>query len=157
MISPDNLPLYCTEDPMKAPTGSPIIMLTSRAISPVIILIGLYVFFHGHYSPGGGFQGGVLMAAGILLLRLTLGIRVSQALMPSALTTKLSAAGALIFGGTALAALLGGGNFLDYKFLPVAWFEPAYLRYYGILFIELGVTMTVMTTLISIYDDLLGC
>jgi multicomponent Na+:H+ antiporter subunit B len=157
MTGPDNLPLYCTEDPMKAPTGSPIILLASRAISPVILLIGLYVFFHGHYSPGGGFQGGVLMAAGILLLRLTLGTQVSQILMPSKLTLRLSAVGALIFAGTAMAALLGGGNFLDYKFLPVPWLEPAYLRYYAILFIELGVTMTVMTTLIAIYDELLGC
>jgi multicomponent Na+:H+ antiporter subunit B len=157
MSAPEQTPLYCVEDPMKEPSGSPIILLASRALAPIIMLIGLYVFFHGHYSPGGGFQGGVLMACAILLLRLTMGIRLSQTVMPSGITTALSALGALIFAGAGLVALLWGGNFLDYHFLPVPWLEPEYLRYYGILFIELGVTMTVMVTLVAIYDELLGC
>ncbi|PTN37386.1 sodium:proton antiporter [Desulfonatronum sp. SC1] len=142
---------------MMAPTESPIIHLASRGISPVILLIGLYVFFHGHYSPGGGFQGGVLLAAAILLLRLSLGTSLSQPIMPSWITLRLSALGALIFAGIGLVAVLFGGNFLDYHFLPMPWLDPAYLRYYGILMIEVGVTITVMTTLVSIYDDLLGC
>ena len=142
---------------MMAPTESPIIHLASRGISPVILLIGLYVFFHGHYSPGGGFQGGVLLAAAILLLRLSLGTSLSQPIMPSWITLRLSALGALIFAGIGLVAILFGGNFLDYHYLPMPWLEPAYLRYYGILMIEVGVTITVMTTLVAIYDDLLGC
>ncbi len=153
----NNAPAYCLEDGMKAATESPIIHLASRGISPVILLIGLYVFFHGHYSPGGGFQGGVLMAAGILLLRLSLGTTISQAVMPTWITLRLSAIGALIFAGTGLLAVLFGGNFLDYHYLPAPWLTPEYLRYYGILLIEVGVTMTVMTTLVAIYDDLLGC
>lgn len=147
----------CAEERMKATTESPILHVASRGIFPVILLVGLYVFFHGHYSPGGGFQGGVLMAAGILLLRLSLGITISQTIMPTTITLRLSAFGALIFAGTGLVALLWGGNFLDYHFLPAPWFEPAYLRYYGILLVEAGITITVMTTLVAIYDDLLGC
>lgn len=153
----DITPAYCIEDAMKAPTESPIIHVASRGIAPVILLVGLYVFFHGHYSPGGGFQGGVLMAASILLLRLALGISLSQAAMPTWITLRLSALGVLIFTGTGLVAMLFGGNFLDYHFLPMPWLTPEYLRYYGILLIEVGVVMTVMTTLIAIYDDLLGC
>lgn len=148
----------CHIEGMKSRSDSPIIHVCARGLSPVIMIIGLYVFFHGHYSPGGGFQGGVLLAAAFLLLRMTLGSQTSQIVMPSRpslLTIYFSAIGALIFAGTALAALLAGGNFLDYKHLPIPWFEPAYLRNYGILFIELGVTLTVMATLISIYDDLL--
>lgn len=148
---------YCADEQMKTPTDSPIIHVASRGISPVIMLVGLYVFFHGHYSPGGGFQGGVLMAASIMLLRLTLGTTLSQAVMPTWITLRLSATGALIFAGTGLLALLCGGNFLDYHSLPAPWLTPEYLRYYGILLIEVGVTLTVMTTLVAIYDDLLGC
>jgi multicomponent Na+:H+ antiporter subunit B len=151
-----DVPLYCVDAGMKAPTESPIIHVASRGLSPVILLIGLYVFFHGHYSPGGGFQGGVLLAAGILLLRLALGISFSQAILPTWITLRLSAIGALIFAGTGVLTVLYGGNFLDYHFLPMP-LEPEYLRYYGILLIEVGVTITVMTTLVSIYDDLLGC
>lgn len=147
---------HCIADWTRVPTDSPIIHLCSRGISPVILLVGLYVFFHGHYSPGGGFQGGVLMASAILLLRLTLGTTSTQVMMPTWITLRLSAVGALIFAGTGLVAILYGGNFLDYEYLPFSWLEPEYIRYYGILLIEVGVTMTVMTTLVAIYDDLLG-
>lgn len=142
---------------MTVPTDSPITHVASRGIAPFILLIGMYVFFHGHYSPGGGFQGGVIMAAGIMLLRLCLGTALSQAIMPTSITLRLSAIGALIFAGTGLLALLLGGNFLDYHYLPVPGLTPAYLRYYGILLVEVGVTLTVMTSLVAIYDDLIGC
>ena len=150
-------PAHCVEGGMKAPTDSPILHVASRGISPVILLIGLYVFFHGHYSPGGGFQGGVLLASAILLLRLSLGPAMTQRIMPSGVTLRLSALGALIYVGIGLVALIFGGNFLDYHYLPMPWLTPEYLRYYGILLIEVGVTITVMTTLVAIYDDLLGC
>ena len=45
---------------------------------------------------------------------------------------------------------------MDYSFLPVPGVEAVDLRYYGILFVELGITMAVMTGLVAIYDDLLG-
>ena len=157
-VSPENgTPDYCLDDRIKAPTDSPIIHVASRGIGPFILLIGMYVFFHGHYSPGGGFQGGVLMAAGILLLRISLGTTLSQAIMPSWITLRLSAIGALIFTAVGLLAVLSGGNFLDYHFLPVPGLKPEYLRYYGILLIEVGVMMTVMASLVAIYDDLIGC
>jgi multicomponent Na+:H+ antiporter subunit B len=155
---PEKVPDHCEEEEgMNSPTDSPIIHVAARGLSPVILIIGLYVFFHGHYSPGGGFQGGVLMAAAILLLRLALGSVLSQRIMPRRLTLSLGAVGALIFAGTGLLALLAGGNFLDYSHLTFGLLTPEYARYYGILLIELGVTMTVMTTLVAIYDELLGC
>ncbi|SDB58858.1 multicomponent Na+:H+ antiporter subunit B [Desulfonatronum thiosulfatophilum] len=156
-MSTSNKQLCSKETAMMARTESPIIHLASRGISPVILLIGLYVFFHGHYSPGGGFQGGVLLAAAILLLRLSLGSALSQPIMPSWVTLRLSALGALIFAGIGLVSIFFGGNFLDYHYLPMPWLDPVYLRYYGILLVEVGVTITVMTTLVAIYDDLLGC
>ncbi len=142
---------------MKTPSGSPIIQVATRGLVPVIQIIGLYVFFHGHYSPGGGFQGGVLLAASIILARLSLGTEISQRLFSSRRTIIFSAVGVLIFAGTGLAALLAGGQFLNYEFLPLPGLEPADLRNWGILIIESGVTITVMTSLIAIYDEIIGC
>ncbi len=141
---------------MTEPTYSPIVRVAGRAIAPFILLIGLYVFFHGHYSPGGGFQGGVLMAAGIFLLRLSLGVRLSQDVMPARYALRLGALGALIFVGTGFLAVLMGGDFLDYHYLPAPSLTPEYLRYYGMLLVEVGVTLTVMTALVAIFDNLLG-
>ena len=40
-------------------------------IFPLIIAFGVYIFVHGHLTPGGGFPGGTILAAGILLLYLS--------------------------------------------------------------------------------------
>ncbi|WP_415407106.1 hydrogen gas-evolving membrane-bound hydrogenase subunit E [Sulfurovum sp. CS9] len=40
----------------------------SRLLFPIIMLFGIYVMIYGHLSPGGGFQGGVIIASGVLLL-----------------------------------------------------------------------------------------
>lgn len=153
---PNNMNVQLPDDSMKDITTSYIVHLTSRAIAPFIILAGLYVFFHGHYSPGGGFQGGVMIGSSILLLRLSLGVTRSQAIFPTWVSLRLSAIGALLYVATGLVPIFFDGNVLEYGFLPVEGMKLEYLRYYGILFIELGVTLAVMTTLVSIYDDLLG-
>lgn len=45
-----------------------ILQKASKLLFPVIMLFGVYVMIYGHLSPGGGFQGGVIIASGVLLL-----------------------------------------------------------------------------------------
>ena len=45
----------------------PILRVCTKIIVCPIILFGLYVQFHGDYGPGGGFQAGVIVAAGFIL------------------------------------------------------------------------------------------
>jgi len=45
-----------------------ILQKASTLLFPVIMLFGVYVMIYGHLSPGGGFQGGVIIASGVLLL-----------------------------------------------------------------------------------------
>ncbi len=52
---------------------SPIVRTSARVISPFLFLAGLYFAAHGFLLPGGGFQGGVLLASGAILLLLTHG------------------------------------------------------------------------------------
>lgn len=40
---------------------------------PITLMLGLYVILHGHLSPGGGFQGGVLVAGSIAILYIAYG------------------------------------------------------------------------------------
>lgn len=44
--------------------------MTTGKLAPVVMLFGWYVMFFGHQSPGGGFQGGVVLASGILFIAL---------------------------------------------------------------------------------------
>ena len=48
---------------------SPVVKIASRVIAPLLMVLGIYVFVHGHLTPGGGFPGGAIIAAGFLLLK----------------------------------------------------------------------------------------
>jgi len=50
--------------------ASLIVRTGSRVLFPFIILLGAYILVHGHLTPGGGFQGGAVIASGFLLLYL---------------------------------------------------------------------------------------
>jgi multicomponent Na+:H+ antiporter subunit B len=136
-------------------TSSPFLILGSRALAPVIQIFALYVIAHGHYSPGGGFQGGALFAASIILMRLTVGSAVAELHFPRSLDTPLSSLGALIYAAIGVAALAAGGLFLDYAAIPLPGLEGAPLRSMWILLIEVGVGLAVTATLVSLYDDLM--
>jgi multicomponent Na+:H+ antiporter subunit B len=131
-----------------------IVSLACRVIAPFIFLFGIYIVMFGHYSPGGGFQGGTILAADVILMRLCLGKQATYRRFPPQLGLVLGAIGVLIYGGTGLVALLAGGNFLDYSYLPIPGMSPVDKRYYGILFVEIGVALGVFGTLLSIFDSL---
>ncbi|HGY54587.1 MAG TPA: cation:proton antiporter [Caldithrix abyssi] len=48
--------------------ASVIVKTGARILFPLIIILGVYVFVHGHLTPGGGFQGGAIIASGFLLM-----------------------------------------------------------------------------------------
>ncbi len=141
---------------MKALTGSPIIQLISRWMAPVIQIFALAVFFHGHYSPGGAFQAGVLLASSVILLRIGWGAELSQITVPTRVTVPASAIGAFIFTGTGVLAITFSGGFMDYGAILVPGLVEADVRYFGILLVEIGIFIAVITAIISIYDDLVG-
>jgi len=49
---------------------SEILQTASKVLTPAIFLLGVYVFIHGHLTPGGGFQGGAILASGFVLMLL---------------------------------------------------------------------------------------
>ena len=131
-----------------------ILRIVTKFNIPLIMLFGLYVQFHGDFGPGGGFQAGVIIAAALILYTLVFGLERAIEVAPPAVLRVCSAGGVLIYGGTGVANLLLGGNFLDYsRFKPEA---TATGEHYGILAIEFGVGLTVATTLTLIFFALAG-
>jgi len=47
---------------------NPIVKISARIIATLLLAFGAYVFIHGHLTPGGGFPGGTIIAAGTLLM-----------------------------------------------------------------------------------------
>lgn len=140
---------------MKERDESPIVIIVSRMISPFIMLFGAYVIAHGHYSPGGGFQGGAMLAASLLLIRLAAGSRISDLQFRRVWGTPVGIVGVFIFFGVGLVAMINGGEFLNYAHFIIPGFDGPMLRSLSILVIEVGVGLAVMGILVSIYDDLL--
>lgn len=131
-----------------------IVEVVSRAMVPFILLFGIYVISHGHYSPGGGFQGGVILATGVILLRLFLGAELSHRLFPTRLAMVLMSSGILVFFSTGLIPLALGGEFLNYQYMPLPGDSPAQIRYLAILIAETGIGLAVWGTLVTILDYL---
>lgn len=48
--------------------GSELLKTASGILFPLVVLFGVYVFLNGHLTPGGGFQGGAIIASGMMLL-----------------------------------------------------------------------------------------
>jgi multicomponent Na+:H+ antiporter subunit B len=130
-----------------------IVSLACRVIAPFIFVYGIYVIMFGHYSPGGGFQGGTILAANVIMMRMVLGKEVTYKKFPPQMGLILGAIGLIIYAGTGLVALLMGGNFLDYSYLPIGVPDPE-RRYYGIFSVDIGIALAVFGVLLSIFDSL---
>jgi multicomponent Na+:H+ antiporter subunit B len=131
-----------------------IIKTICRMLIPFIQLFALYVIAHGHHSPGGGFQGGVILGASIIVLAISRDLRTATLRMREKLVAILCAVGVLIYAGTGALCLIGGVNFLDYSALaPLLNVDPITARSHGILIVEIGVGMAVMTAMIWIYNN----
>ncbi|MFO7792545.1 MAG: MnhB domain-containing protein [Candidatus Saliniplasma sp.] len=87
-----------------------IIRTSGRALAPFILLFGVYVTIFGYSSPGGGFQGGVLLASGIILILVTHGRREVERLASN--ISWLESFGAFAFLMAGLLGIVIGGAFL---------------------------------------------
>jgi len=128
-------------------------VITKLLVAP-IILFALYVQFHGDYSPGGGFQAGVIFAVAFILFGIVFGLAKVQEVFPPWIVHKLSALGVLIYAGTGVGSLLLGYSYLDYgAFTPA---HPEHGQHWGILVVELGVGVTVAAVMVAIYYAFAG-
>ena len=133
--------------------GHLILRVTIKLLFAPIILYAFYVQFHGDYGPGGGFQAGVILASAFILHALGFGLDRCQKVIPPSWLPVGMALGVLIYAGTGVYTMLLGGNFLEYEMLaPLLRVSAVEAHSLGILFVEVGVAMTVMATMILIYN-----
>jgi multicomponent Na+:H+ antiporter subunit B len=101
-----------------APPTSNAVRAVGLAFVGPIVVFGIYVVAHGHLTPGGGFQGGVILATGALLVYLSGEYVTLRLVRPEHLIDAAESTGA---GGYVVIGLLGllvGTSFLD-NFLPL--------------------------------------
>lgn len=140
---------------------NPIVREVTNFMIPPILLFALYVQFHGEYSPGGGFQAGVVFAAGIIAHALVHGVERTQRIVTPGVVRTLVSAGLLLYIAVGFATMLLGGNFLEYDALLAhgeghggghgGEAHNTHGQHLGILIIELGVGITVTAVMLAIF------
>ena len=103
------------ETAIKHKPASEIVETATELLLPMVILFGVYVFMNGHLSPGGGFQGGAIIASGTMFLLLALPESQISRLM-IAITESMSGFSYVVVG--VLGVVLAGG-FLDNRIMDL--------------------------------------
>lgn len=138
---------------------SKIVKTISSILFPFITIYGLYIIMHGHLTPGGGFQGGAIVASGVIMLLVAYGsVNIVKKVKEKHLSI-LESVGAIFFISLAFFGLGVGGiffkNFLVKNgpiFEEIHWgINPGYLNTAGMIpLMNLAVGLKVLTGLSAI-------
>lgn len=150
--SPGGAATSAADDWMAYSFGSDVVDVSSRILIPFILLFAAYVVVHGHTSPGGGFQGGAILGAALIVVRLVRG-RSELLLLDTRRALVLASLGVAAYAGIGLACLAFSGNFLDYGALPLPM-EGAHVREIATLGVETGVFFGVTAVFLLIFESL---
>lgn len=128
---------------------SPVVMTTVRLIAPFALTYGAFVTLHGADSPGGGFQGGVIVAAVVIMLGFAFGVRPTLEWTDERVVVGLFAGGVIAFGAAVLVTVPLGGSLLRVDALP-------FKTKYGIEAVEVfisGIVAGVVTSLFFLLSE----
>ena len=118
-----------------------------------VLLVGFYIVAHGHLTPGGGFQGGVILASAFLLAYLAGGYATMRRVQPWTLIEVTKSVGAAGYALIGLAGLIGVGAFFA-NVLPLG---PVGLLQSGgtIPLGNLAVSLEVSAAFVLVFSELL--
>ncbi|MFO7891055.1 MAG: Na(+)/H(+) antiporter subunit B [bacterium] len=144
------LATFQRKEKIKVEPSSLILNTGCRFLFPLILLFGSYIFIHGHLTPGGGFQGGAVVASAFVLVYLGCrGKRINEA--GSKIAESL---GGLTFVVLGLVGLAVGGQYFLSNFLPKGEFNTLFSA--GIIpIIYVAIGFKVGSELSAIIDQLM--
>jgi multicomponent Na+:H+ antiporter subunit B len=136
-----------------APKTSDAVRALALALVGPTVVTGWYIVAHGHLTPGGGFQGGVVLATALLMIYLAGEYKTMQRVAPMGLVELSEAAGAGAYVVIGIAGMLAGGAFLQ-NVLPLG--EPGNLNSAGMVpLINLSVGLEVAAGFVLILTEFL--
>jgi multicomponent Na+:H+ antiporter subunit B len=129
------------------------VRVVASLMVPFVLVFGVYVVTHGHYGPGGGFAGGVVLAVGVVLAKITVSRALVARSFPYWLPVASMSVGMALYLLMALVPLVAGSDLLDYAGLP-GDLAASRLRYLGIMVVEVGVGAVVFGGILLIFEVL---
>jgi multicomponent Na+:H+ antiporter subunit B len=100
------------------PHTSPALIAAGRLLVGPVLVLGVYVATHGQLTPGGGFQGGVVLAAAVIFVFVAVGRVAMAPIRPNGAAELLEAVGAGGYVLVGIGGLIAGAHFLS-NFLPL--------------------------------------
>ena len=128
--------------------NNPILRIITKVLIPPILILALYIQFHGDFGPGGGFQAGAIFATGIILYSMVFGMEKGRRIIPHKVLMWLSSGGLFLFTLVGVITMLLGGAFLEYNSLP---FDHKTAQVVGIVTVEFGVGLTVTAVVLLVF------
>lgn len=106
------------EEERETRSSSEILISASQVLTPIIIMVGIYIFINGHLTPGGGFQGGAVIASAVLLMLMTNPkLNISHKIIST-----IEAISGFAFVLIGVIGILAGGGFLDNRIMDLGTF-----------------------------------
>ena len=141
--------LWATDDKIKAEgvkskreaKGDMILFQCGKLIIPFVLVFGICILFNGHISPGGGFSGGSVLGASVILFALTYGAKSVSRFFTKTVFNIIRITGLMIYAVMFGVYIYQGANGIESD-----------LAHYIVLVIDLAVGLVVMSTMYGFYS-----
>lgn len=124
-----------------------------KKMVPFMVMYGLYVIFHGEVSPGGGFQGGVILGASFVLYALVFSYPEGKKKMTEDTLRVLNGLGPFLYAFTGLIGIITGYTFLANKVIKTIphGIEGTLFSSLPLLLIEIGIGIGIGSIITHIF------
>ncbi len=131
------------------PENDSILKKSAILIVPLILMFGLYVILNGHISPGGGFSGGAILGAGLILFLSAFGFQTAEKVLNAKTVKIITLVALLVYCLAKSYSFFTGANHLE-SGIPLG--TPGAILSSGlILVLNICVGMVVACTMYSFY------
>lgn len=145
-----------TDDGEGTAIDDQIVRITSRLVVPFIQVYGIYVILNGHLTPGGGFSGGAIFGASLVLIALSFNLEAGVKQISHHTASILESGGVLGYALTGLFAIFLGGHYLANKSAGFPVGEAGQLFSSGaILVITVFVGVKVASTIVTLFYNII--
>jgi multicomponent Na+:H+ antiporter subunit B len=133
-----------------------IVRVISRIIIPFIQVYGVFVVMHGHLSPGGGFPGGAILGASIILYTLAFGAEAGAKMIPHRTSKWLESGAILLYIAIGLVGIGVGRTFLTNRAAGFPMGELGNVISAGFIpFITIAIGIKVASTMITLFHTMI--